>query len=98
MTYVAASARALQVRRVFLFRFGKIQAMEIRGIEEVALNAPYFVIHLIPFGARVDVDFHAVEFQLALARLGSGTGCGDEPLAAFALRPLAVEGLFAVGR
>src|SRR5580704_18575668 len=65
----------------------------IRVVEEIAFDAPDFVVHLFPFGARLDPDFHGVELERAFAGLGGRRGGCDEP--AFALL---VEIFFAVER
>ena len=39
--------------------------MQIGVVKEIALVAPHLVIHMLPFGARVDVGLHGVELQRA---------------------------------
>ena len=54
--------------------------MKVRIVEEVALDAPDFVVHLLPFGARINPHFHGVQLQFPFAGLGGlSSGC-DEPL------------------
>ena len=35
----------------------------MRVVEEIAFDAPDLVVHLFPFGARFDPDFHASSFS-----------------------------------
>src|SRR5271156_4478105 len=51
----------------------------MRVVEEIAFDAPDFVVHLFPFGARLDPDFHGVELERAFAGLGGRRGGRDEP-------------------
>ncbi len=52
----------------------------MRVIKEIAFNAPDFVIHLLPFGARIDVDLHVRHFEYAFAWFERGVRRGDDPL------------------
>src|SRR5437899_8846870 len=61
-------------------------------IKEIALDAPNLVVHLVPFGARVDEDLHLIQLQRAIARLRRSLCFSDEPS-----RPLAVQNFFAIG-
>ena len=49
-------------------------------VEEVALDAPDFVVHLVPFDARIDVDLHRGSFQRAITGFGGRSRRGDEPV------------------
>ena len=40
----------------------------MRVVEEIAFDAPDFVVHLFPLGAGLDPDFHGVEFERAFAQ------------------------------
>src|SRR5690349_13017539 len=95
MINVGASSRSLQVRGVLLFGGRKIQTMVVRIVEEVALDPPYFVVHLIPLHARIDVYLHRVEMKSAVARLGHDGRRRNEPRRAGA-RPLTIKRLLAV--
>src|SRR5271170_7434990 len=64
-----------------------------RVVEEIAFDAPDFVVHLLPLGARLHPDFHGVEFERAFAGLRGCRGGRDEPRFA-----LLIEKLFAVER
>src|SRR5271155_2324408 len=65
----------------------------VRIVEEIAFDAPDFVVHLLPLGARLDPDFHGVEFERAFAGLRRRRGGRNEP--GF---PLLIEEFFAVER
>src|SRR5260370_11145908 len=64
----------------------------MRAVKEIALDAPILVVHLVPFGARIDEDLHLIELQSTIARFRRGVRFGDEPS-----RPLAVQNFFAIG-
>ena len=64
----------------------------MRIVEEVALDAPDFVVHLLPLGARVHVNFHVRQLERPGIRLGRLAGGRDAPLLA-----LFVQHLLAVG-
>src|SRR5688572_5518270 len=66
-------------------------------IEEVALNAPDFTVHLLPLCARVYVDFHLAEVDRTLARLERLSGRGDGEALGRA-EALAEDHLFTVRR
>src|SRR3989454_8728080 len=65
--------------------------MMVRVIEEVALDAPHLVVHLVPLGPRVDITSQLVQLQSSFAGLWRGSRGPDDPP-----RPLPVENLFAV--
>ena len=67
--------------------------MQIRVVEEIALDAPYFVVHLVPFLARIYVSLHAVQFQRAVPLLWCGRGSRNKPSLA-----LPIENLLAIRR
>src|SRR5205085_430114 len=58
------------------------EAVVVRVVEEVALDAPDFVVHLPPLCARVNLHGQVVQLQSALAGLGRLRRRGDEPLLA----------------
>src|SRR5260370_34828777 len=62
-----------------------------RIIKEIALDAPNLVVHLVPFGARINEDLHLIQFKRAVARLWRGFRFGDEPSLS-----LAVQNFFAI--
>src|SRR2546430_11412397 len=62
--------------------------MVMRVVKEVALDSPNFVVHLVPFGARVNVDFHLIELQCAVAGLWRGVRFGYEPSLSLAVQHL----------
>ncbi len=69
----------------------------MRIVKEVALDAPGFVVDLLPHGAGLDVDFPAIELKRTEAGLGRGSGGGA--IVGRHGRPgvaLAIENLFAV--
>jgi hypothetical protein len=55
---IGARAERVQVFFVLLLGVGHVEAVQIGIVEEAALDAPHFVVHLLPFGKRIDVDFH----------------------------------------
>src|SRR6267154_545502 len=80
------------MRSVLLLRGIDVQSVVMRVVQEVALDAPYLVVHLVPFGARVNVNLHLVELQSAVTRLYYYGRARDKPS-----RPLAVKHFFAIG-
>ena len=40
---------------VFLTNRVPIDAVQVRVVEKVPLNAPYLVVHLLPFGSGIDL-------------------------------------------
>ena len=91
---VGASAQTLQVPRVLLLGGVEVEPMMVRVVEEVPLDAPHFVVHLVPFGARVDVSFHFVHLQRALARFRRRIRFCDAPR----LVLLPIQDFFAIAR
>ncbi len=89
---VRAAGDVVEIRREEFLGGGKIKTMRVRVVEEIALDAPDFVIDLPPLGARVDVNFHFAELQRAVTRLRHGSRPGDKPLISHF-----VEHLFAIG-
>ena len=79
MIQIGATAGGFYIRRVFLFGCGNIQTMKVRVVQEVAFDAPHFVVHLCPLRARVGVNLHVVEFQRPLAGLRRRSCCCNEP-------------------
>ena len=65
----------------------------VRVIEEVALDPPGLMEHLLPLDERLDTNLHAARVQHALAGLHRPRRRGDNQL-----RPLADQDLFARGR
>src|SRR5690348_17664162 len=61
-----------------LFR-SDIQAVMTGIVEKVALDAPDFVVHLIPFHARIDKYFHRAQVQCAFPRLRRAVALCNEP-------------------
>lgn len=54
----------------------------------VEIDAPYFAVYLLPFGARIDPDLHVAELQFSLAWLcGLGRAC-YEPIVALLIEEL----------
>ncbi len=66
--------------------------MVVRIVEEVALDAPRLVVHLLPFRARIDRDLNVAEVQRPLARLRRAVDAGDGPLAIGAIQHLRAFG------
>src|SRR5580658_5208782 len=60
----------------------------MRVVEEIAFDAPDFVVHLFPFGARLDPGFHGIELQRAFAGLGGRRGGRDEPALTLLIKKL----------
>src|ERR1051326_4410691 len=54
MVDVATATGGFHEWQIFLLRFRQVQSVKMRIIKEVPLNAPYFVIHLVPFDTRVE--------------------------------------------
>ena len=65
-----AGRDAVKVGRVFLLHLLDVESVIVRVIEEIALDAPGFVIDLLPHGAGLNVDFPSIEFERTKARLG----------------------------
>src|SRR6478672_3926031 len=90
---IGATTECLQVWRIFLFGRRNVQSVMIRIVEEVALDAPNFVVHLVPLDTRVDVNFHCIGVELSFAGFGRRGGCRDEPRRALPVQYfLAVRG------
>ena len=92
----------VEVGRVATLSLAEIEAVMVRVIEEVALNAPGLVVHLAPRRTRLEQHLPAVELQRPIAGLqwcassaaaGSLVGCHGRPLLT-----LAVEDFRAVAR
>ena len=69
---IEIGARAQSESRYFSYTFsriGDVNAVEIGIVEIAALDAPDFVVHLLPFGGRIDVDFHIGQCAACLRRL-----------------------------
>ena len=93
LVQVLPAGDALQERGVDALRFLQVEAVEVRRVEEVALQAPDLVVHLPPFRPRVDVDLDG-GLERPVALLGRLLRVGDEPLLALGeehLGPVAGE-------
>ena len=88
---IGASGQALQIGSVLLLRGIDVQPVMVWIVQEIALDAPNLVVHLVPFGARVNVNFHLIQFECTVSRLRRGVRLGDEPPL-----PLAVQHFFAI--
>src|ERR1700722_13197969 len=93
MIDVGSTASSLQVWPILFLGRRDIQAVMVRVVQEVTLDPPHFVVHLIPFDAWIGVDLHTVELQRAISRLGNNCRRRYEPSG-----PQAIQHLFAVGR
>src|SRR5258708_1225193 len=94
-----AGGDAVEIRRVFLFGLVEIQTVIVRVVEEVALDAPGFVVDLLPHGTGLDVDFPSVEFEWTETGLGRGCAAGTTTIIGGRGRPgvaLAVKNFLAV--
>src|SRR5581483_5250355 len=69
-----------------------VEPMKVRIVEEVALNAPNFVIHLLPLFARNHMDFDVAGVQGSFARVGLFSR-SDDPMIS-----LAIENLLTIRR
>ena len=65
---IAARHHRLEIRLVLLDRGREIEAVQVRVVEELALDPPRVVIHLLPLGARIRSHFDVVGVQRARAR------------------------------
>src|SRR5262249_36003406 len=90
---IAPAGDVVEVRQESLTRRLEIEAVEAGVVEEVAFDAPDFVIHLLPLGARIDAHLDVVELEQTVAGLGRGGGIDDVPL----VGALTIKQLFAVG-
>jgi len=90
---VGAGAEFVDVRGVLLFCGGDVETMEVRIVEEFALDAPGFAVDLLPLGLGIDVKTHVGHLEHALVGLDVFVRCGDEPLVAGQLH----QHLFAIG-
>jgi hypothetical protein len=59
----AAAGKAVEVRAIAGLDFRNAEAVGVRVVEEVALDAPGFVEDLPPLGAGVDVGGHVAEVE-----------------------------------
>ena len=60
---LGAGGQAIEIGLVAGFDFGNAEAVGVRIVEEVALDAPGFVINLLPLGSQVDDGFKAAEVE-----------------------------------
>ena len=60
---LGARGEAIEVGLVFGFDFGNREAVGVGVVEEVALDAPGFVVDLTPLGAGIDDGFQAAEVE-----------------------------------
>src|SRR5688572_24756179 len=97
ITQVSAVSERIKVRLVLLRRRLQVQAVVVRVIEKVALNAPGLAVHLLPLGPRVNIDLHVFGLDLSFAGLDRLRGGNDEPVVGLT-RGLTEEHLFTVGR
>src|SRR5687767_2191100 len=93
ITQISAVSERRQVGLVFPGRSLQVEAVMVRVIKEVTLNAPGFAIHLLPLGFWIDIDLHVFGFDFPFARLDWLCGGRNHPIVA-----LAKEHLFTVGR
>src|SRR5260370_33623390 len=74
---VAAGSYILEIGLVTFLGCGKVEPVIVGIVEEIAFNAPDFVIHLLPIQFRIYAHFDVRSFERALAtgwsrRRGSG--------------------------
>ena len=69
---IAPCHHRLEIRLVLADRGREIEAMEIRVVEELALDSPRVVVHLLPLGARIRLHFDVVGVQRARPRGPAG--------------------------
>src|ERR1700682_5711679 len=77
---IGSRGQRIEKLLVLLFAVGRIDAVQIWIVEIAALDAPHFVIHLFPFGHRVDVHFHVGQLESTLAWLERRRGRHDDIL------------------
>src|SRR4051812_16163878 len=80
MNEVRARCQSRQIGLEPSFRRGPIETVELRVVEEIALDAPGIVIHLPPFLARIDIRLELAEVQRATSRLWRLHRRHDRPL------------------
>src|ERR1051326_5131182 len=81
MVDVATATGGFHEWQIFFLRFRQVQSVKMRIIKEVPLNAPCFVIHLVPFGARVDIHLELVELQRTFSRFRRRRSRRNKPCA-----------------
>src|SRR5208283_1920484 len=80
-----------------------VGAVEVGIVEEVALNPPNFPVHLLPFGARINVYLHGIELErtvrlVRIRRLAQGVYRFDKPGAMGTSATLAAGSRFSLGQ
>ncbi len=60
---IIAGGNALQERLVFFLDCFQVEPVQSRIVEKVALVAPHLFVHMLPFGARINVNLHGIEFE-----------------------------------
>ena len=63
---VLAAGDPLEVGSVFLFRGREVEPVMVGVVEEVALDPPGLMEHLLPLDEGLDVDLHLAGLQDAL--------------------------------
>ena len=74
---VAPAGHPVEKRRINPLGLLQVQPVKVRVVEEIAFDAPDLVIHLPPLGRRVNIHFHVVQFERALAGFRRLGGIGD---------------------
>ncbi len=75
---IGSRGERVEVLLVFFFAVGRIDAVQIRVVKIAALDAPHFVIHLLPFGDWIDAYFHVSQLECAFAGLERRGGGDDD--------------------
>ena len=76
---IVAAAEAVKVLGVLRPGLIEVETVEIGIVQEVTLDAVHFLIHLAPFGARIDADFEIIHLEPAVARLHRSGRSRNEP-------------------
>ena len=57
----------------------EVEAVQARIVEELALDPPCIVVHLLPFGARIGSDLDVVGVERLGGQSAGGDGSGWRP-------------------
>ena len=76
---LVARADAVKVRLVALLDFRDVEAVVVGVVEEIALDAPGFAIHLAILGAGIDVGLETAEVERLTGLFLHVVRGGDEP-------------------
>src|SRR5256885_92112 len=85
---ITAAGEPVEVRPILARRLRQIEAMMARIVDEVALQPPDLVVHLLPFSLRIDAQLHVIDLQGVVRDAAWSGGAADDPALALAIEQL----------